>query len=577
MAIMIPEKPINIPSGSHEDEMFEALKRLSDDYYVFHSFVILDIVNGVQYQSETDFVIFNPHKGILCLEAKATYPKYQAGNWYYANDEIMSHGGPYKQADANVWKLQKLFKKKRMYDLWFKCKILHAVWFPLVPRAYFNGKSFPADADMAITLFQESLVNIEEDIERIFSIEVGNVQTSLTSMEAHRILNDVLCPSFEIIPTAVSDLSVKRNVFNRLLKEQVNILNFLEEQPYAVINGVAGTGKTMIALEKARRHAADCERVLFLCYNAQLCKYLKNNYSNAFIDYYNLDKWACTFCHTPVSDFELLSQLLETAFYEETFPYKHVIIDEGQDFGQERIEETNIIDLLETIVLSSSINGTFYLFYDKNQLVQGYQIPKYISESDCKLTLYKNCRNTENIAITSMRPLGQNKVPKMFEGCVKGESPSVYIHPSMDEIQSKLNSILDFYENKKIRDVAILTCLTEQRSCLAPYMTENESERHKEYHYRGRRYKFYSCRRFKGLEADAIVLVDVNVDSLNQNNLMFYVGASRARFYLSVVCCLSEDECNLALESLGIEPKKKPQKALAAALNGRLCQFKSKN
>lgn len=71
MAIMIPEKPIDIPIGSHEDEMFIALSNLPDEYYVFHSFVIINNVNGVQYESETDFIVFNPQKGIICIEAKA--------------------------------------------------------------------------------------------------------------------------------------------------------------------------------------------------------------------------------------------------------------------------------------------------------------------------------------------------------------------------------------------------------------------------------------------------------------------------------------------------------------------------
>ena len=47
-----------------------------------------------------------------------------------------------------------------------------------------------------------------------------------------------------------------------MLDEQSGILNFLTEQRSAVVNGAAGTGKTMIAVEKAVRHAADGEKVL---------------------------------------------------------------------------------------------------------------------------------------------------------------------------------------------------------------------------------------------------------------------------------------------------------------------------
>ena len=55
-----------------------------------------------------------------------------------------------------------------------------------------------------------------------------------------------------------------------MLKEQVALLNYLEEQNCAIINGMAGTGKTVMALEKARRHSDNNEKVLFLCYNFYL-------------------------------------------------------------------------------------------------------------------------------------------------------------------------------------------------------------------------------------------------------------------------------------------------------------------
>ena len=43
MAIMIPEKPNDFDPASQEDLMFEALKKLSNDYFVFHSLRITKI------------------------------------------------------------------------------------------------------------------------------------------------------------------------------------------------------------------------------------------------------------------------------------------------------------------------------------------------------------------------------------------------------------------------------------------------------------------------------------------------------------------------------------------------------
>ena len=566
---MIPAKPVDIPEGSREDEMFVALSKLPDDYYVFHSLVLITNTEGILRESETDFVVFNPTKGILCLEAKAGHVYCQNGTWYYGSGVLMRHGGPFRQADMNKWKLQKYFEEKGMIDVWNRCKTLHAVWFPSVSRTELNGIHFPSEADKSITLTEESLVNIERDIERIFALDLpSSVVTTLSKADGKRILENVLCPSFDLVPTMVSELGIKRNAFNRLLKEQANILNFLEEQPYAVINGAAGTGKTMIALEKARRHSESGEKVLFLCFNRFLRDYCKTNYPYEHVVYNTIDGFACSFCGTEMADFLLLQEKIESAYYEGVFPFKHVIIDEGQDFGQDRIEEADIISTLEAIVLSEEVNGSFYLFYDKNQLVQGKKIPKYISDSDCKLTLYRNCRNTENIAITSMRPLGASSKPKMFTGCVRGESPKVFISETADKQKAFLDNTLKQLEEKKIKDVVILTCKTEETSAFSQFCADGK------YLHNGSFYRFTTCRKFKGLEADAIVLVDVTKKVLGKaENLNFYVGASRARFFLSVLCQMSDEDCVETLQEFDTTTTgtvKRPKKALAAALNALL-------
>ena len=92
MAVMIPAKPVDVPEGSREDEMFFALSGLPDEYYVFHSFVLITNTEGVLRESETDFVIFHPSKGIICLEAKAGHVYCDNGTWYYGSGGLMKHG-----------------------------------------------------------------------------------------------------------------------------------------------------------------------------------------------------------------------------------------------------------------------------------------------------------------------------------------------------------------------------------------------------------------------------------------------------------------------------------------------------
>ncbi len=89
MAVMIPEIPNPFQPGSLEDVMFEALKSLPDSCMVFHSFRLTDVKDGILKESETDFIIFDRERGILCLEAKAGAVSFRNGRWMYGNGTPM--------------------------------------------------------------------------------------------------------------------------------------------------------------------------------------------------------------------------------------------------------------------------------------------------------------------------------------------------------------------------------------------------------------------------------------------------------------------------------------------------------
>ena len=61
----------------------------------------------------------------------------------------------------------------------------------------------------------------------------------------------------------------------------------MEEQKTAVIHGLAGTGKTVLAIEKAKSLAAKDEQVLFLCYNSFLKENLKGNNTIPNVTFHN--------------------------------------------------------------------------------------------------------------------------------------------------------------------------------------------------------------------------------------------------------------------------------------------------
>mgnify|MGYP000371457851 CR=1 FL=1 len=564
MAKMIPQIPKNFHPASQEGTMFSSLEKLPSEYYVFHSFRIVKQEGDVITESETDFVIFHKNKGIMCIEAKAGHVKCVDGIWCYSNLDPMKYNGPYEQAIRGKWKIYNYIREHLDGNILSKCNFYHAVWFPSISKQELDFNILPSETEAAVTLTKEDLENPLSKIENIFSLNIPrNTKTNLSDKNVSDIIKKVLCPNFDLIPSATMELDLDKQVFHKMLNEQKNVLNYLVYQRSAVIQGVAGTGKTLIALEKARRHADEGEKVLFLCYNSMLHEYIAAHNEHPFIDFYTIDGFACKLCRSAVANYNQVKEILEDFYLEGNFEYKHVIIDEGQDFGQDNIEENDIIELLENIIIDRDDSvGTFYIFYDSMQHVQGNKIPDYITNADCKLTLYKNCRNTENIAITSLKPIRTTK-PKLIDGCISGKLPRIYYVNNNNERAIKIGEVIENYKNFNITDIVILTCKTERTSALSSEIVNGK--------YHGR-YLFTTCRKYKGLEADAIIMVDVDEDVLLTDAAkVFYVGASRARLQLTIVADMDKDACINVLNGYGITKiSRNPKKQLATELNSMI-------
>ena len=105
-----------------------------------------------------------------------------------------------------------------------------------------------------------------------------------------------------------------------------------------------------------------------------------------------------------------------------------------------------------------------------------------------------------------------------------------------------------------------MTCKTETSSVLAQNIFDGKFNR---------KYRFTTCRKFKGLEADAIVITDLDDTVLTTNaSKLFYVGSSRARLFLGIVCALTRDECVSVLDQYNVKSNvKNPARALATELN----------
>jgi DNA helicase IV len=199
-------------------------------------------------------------------------------------------------------------------------------------------------------------------------------------------------------------------------------------------------------------------------------------------------------------------------------------------------------------------------------MIQSQKVPKYIEDADCKLTLYKNCRNTENIALTSLRLLGSEKKPKLLDGAVLGDNPEIGFAVGEEETVAMLNAEIDKHLDAGLTNITVLTCKTEESSIIADRCGDSK------YNYKRGYIRFTTCRKFKGLESDVVILVDMDKDSFEDDlgKQLMYVGTSRARYKLSCIVNMTENECEELMREKDINYNRNIYKSFATAFNAKV-------
>lgn len=594
MARMIPETILEFDPQGREDVVFNALKSgLGNDYWVLHSCGVNQTGrDGAFYEKEVDFVVYHRDRGILCLEVKnGAHIAYYGGCWRYSSGRPMPHHGPFKQAQLERISICNLLSKRgeetavikgdgKFRDITRRCRVVWGVWFHDMAKSDLDAVSFPPEAPRDRVLSMDDLrpENVQVAIDRLFeSAGSRGLETSIDDEDDAWILNEVLAPSIPgLCPSMRAKTDFGEIVYSQLIQEQARVLDFLEGQRCAVINGMAGTGKTFIALERTRRCAVRGERILYLCFNTALCGYLMAEFSSAhpelaeLVDFKTIDDFVALFSgplpkdiatmkreavvELQLSRYKMASQKLKGS--ADAFPYTQVIVDEGQDCAIPFIEDSGIVEAVRDVVVGK--NGetgfmpSFFMFYDAFQLVSlsaqdSADLPRVIRDADCKLTLYKNCRNTCAIANAAASGiLERGKVPEMASGALAGESPEiVFLDPEMP-VDAYVSAVEEVTAGLSQRfcaeDIVVISCApmgdgySRLESRLSPNGAGGKVFNHC--------YRFSTYRKFKGLDAAAVILVDVDKSSFAgaHGAMPFYEGASRARHSLVVFASMSEND-----------------------------------
>jgi hypothetical protein len=554
-----------IPSVLSPDEknfgervVYESLSHLPREYTVFHSIEWRRKESNRLSQGEADFLVCHRKFGMLVIEVKTGGIEYNEGIWLQTNavtGDTKEMRDPLEQADRS---------KFAFLDIVFgiipkgeSCFFASAVWFPSIERTRTAGE-LPPNYD-GLTLFYEDLKYPQKSVELVFKHYGSSEKTNLSS-PGFGILIDRFCPVFRAVPSSRAEKDELDMRFLRLSNEQNGLLDYLEEQPKAVIQGGAGTGKTMLATEYASRKSQDGE-VLFLCFNNLLASHLIGHYKYENVKFSTIHTLAMNALGKDKAEWsEILDFLNNYDRYD--FRYKHIIVDEGQDFP------ADIIAALSDIAEMNG--GNFYVFYDKNQLVQRKESTKWLDNAECRLILNRNRRNTKEIALTSGKAI--DFLPRLAEDAPAGSPPRFHVSLDASSMQNTLGNIIK--ELRKTFDdseICILSMNAEGKSVL------NGVSRIRSYRITKTRGEdgifFTTARKFKGLEADAVILVDVGGESFanEEKKRLFYVASSRAKHRLEICFIGDNAELGKLANDVSGEPGL-PKEILTRALNVRFAQ-----
>ena len=363
-----------------------------------------------------------------------------------------------------------------------------------------------------------------------------------------------LRPNFDLVIAKSASLSRTEDRLMSLTSEQYDRLDELAANPRCLFEGAAGTGKTLLALEYARRADRVGAKVLFVCFNRLLGDWLRRQTQDTEIttgtwheilkgiiadssvgkEFLEYDRAAWE-SGDQVRLFEELYPFYgEIALEEMDGPFDVLVMDEAQDLFQR-----STLDPVNRAIRGGLAGGTWGLFGD----FTGQALYSKFSDSTVDLSDYcdhivrarltLNCRNTRAIAEEAAVMGGFVELPFRL-GQEAGMPVERRYWKTAPGFTRTLAETIDRLTNSgvPIYDIVILSPRRLENSVLAEVEKVDERELvdcSRMLDPPQGCIRFSTIHSFKGLESQVVIIVDIeDVDDPRSQSLL-YVGMSRAR------------------------------------------------
>ena len=567
MASCIPSPEIATSTSSAELRLFYALaEQLDDEYLVLHSVAwISKPVGEGPRDGEADFLICHPRRGLLVVEVKGGRIDldYSTLRWSSTDRDGVVHSikNPFDQAKRGKYGILGKLKENLAWQRLRvgRFTIGHAAFFVDIGDC---GRLRGPDAPIEIMGDRGNMDNLAEWVTRVFSYWQADAGLARRIDEIGtsgvETIRQIFARAVTARPLLSARLEDEERTRLQLTEKQMVVLDFLARQRRVMIAGGAGTGKTVIAREKAVRLAEDGFRSLLVCYNRGLADYLReqcvgitsldvasfhqvcyrwierakkelgrNLLAEARRDYPRGDTYNH---HQPIA----LAMAIDALGPE----YDAIVVDEAQDFGDEFWMPIEML-------LTRPDEALLYVFLDENQDI--YRRSAAIPIKGEPIALDRNCRNTGPIHAAAYR---YYRGAPIAAPNISGVEPTILAAAGIENQAQAIGSLITRLvaeEHIPPHHIAVLLCSAKDRDARQRILTDipipNSAELGALEAFGPGSITLDTVARFKGLERAVIILWSLDDCLPTRDRETLYVGMSRAKSLLYL--CGTQEACTL--------------------------------
>lgn len=557
MARMIPSfMDDRVPPG--ERDVFNMLAAGPDDWVALHG---LDLAPwNRRLRTEVDFVVIAPNAGILCVEVKSHENiSFDGQRWF---PETIKRS-PFKQAADGRFTLLRGLAELAPYLKGIP--VVHACIFPRSRFDLLPNLSIQPWEVMDSRVFR-SFTNgdafcgaLQSMIEQSIAADgrLLNLKSRITQDQIDSIVKSCV-PVQKYHPEAREEIDRREEEVGNVLREQQKpVLRLADCNDQLLVTGGAGTGKTLIAMEVARRAAEKGRRVALLCFNQLVGDWMEREIEKIEPRLPNLIVGRAIRVMAAMTGTSIptdaspeyweteLPQLLEDRLTDPDFrmdaAFNYIVLDEAQDL----LARPRLWGCLMEFLEGGMGNGAFALFGDfQNQVLMERAAMKAnlkaLEESarPTQWTLTENCRNYRIVGDTAVVLAGlggQVYSNYLRSGGGVHNYDICFYDTDLEQLEQLRRWIGEFKaQGYRPSEITLLSFRSDPSSAASRLRAAG----HKilPVWEAGCAMSYASIHSFKGMENKVIILTDVILGNQDFHRDMFYTGMTRATECVRILC-----------------------------------------